>query len=47
MNEIEIVFFSLYLDKVGWLTDGYTLEDNLLIIGLFAKVCISYVDLFE
>ena len=38
MNEIEIVFFSLYLDKVGWITDGYNLEDNLLIIALFTKV---------
>ena len=44
---MEIVLFTLYLDKVGWLTDGYTLEDNLLIIALFAKVNIVYIDLFE
>ncbi len=47
MNEIEIVFFTIYLDKVGWLIDGYSLEDNLHILALFAKVSIVYIDLFE
>jgi hypothetical protein len=38
MNELEIVYFSLYLDKMGWQTEGYSLEDNLLITGLSVKV---------
>ena len=38
MNELEIVYFSLYLDKMGWQTEGFSLEDNLLITGLSVKV---------
>ncbi len=38
MNELEIVYLSLYLDKMGWITEGYSLEDNLLITGLSVKV---------
>jgi hypothetical protein len=38
MNELEIVYLSIYLDKMGWQTEGYNLEDNLLITGLSVKV---------
>jgi hypothetical protein len=38
MNELEIVYFSLYLDKMGWQTEAFSLEDNLLITGLSVKV---------
>ena len=38
MNEFEIVYFSIYLDKMGWTTEGYQLDDNLLITGLSVKV---------
>ncbi len=38
MNEIEIVYFSLYLDKIGWITDGYQIDENLMITGLSVKV---------
>ena len=38
MNELEIVYFSLYLDKMGWTTEGYQLDENLLITGISVKV---------
>jgi hypothetical protein len=38
MNEFEIAYYSLYLDKLGWITEGFCLEDNLLITGLSVKV---------
>jgi hypothetical protein len=41
MNELEIVYLSLYLDKMGWTTEGYTLNDNLLITGISVKVNIK------
>ena len=47
MNEFEIIYYSLYLDKLGWITQGYDLEDNLLITGLSVKVRISNLDVFE
>jgi len=38
LNEIEIVYFSTYLERFSWHTDGFSFEDNLFIIGLVAKV---------
>ena len=38
MNELEIVYFSIYLDKMGWTTEGYQLDENLLITGISVKV---------
>jgi hypothetical protein len=38
MSELEIVYFSLYLDKMGWTTDNYSVDDNLLITGISVKV---------
>jgi hypothetical protein len=38
MNEIEIIYLSLYFDKMGWTTENYIMEDNLLVIGLCVKV---------
>lgn len=38
MNEQEIVYLSLYLDKIGWATEDYTMEENLLITGISVKV---------
>jgi hypothetical protein len=38
LNELEIVYLSLFVDKFGWLTQGYGLEDNLLLTGLSVKV---------
>ncbi len=38
MNELEIVYFSLYLDKMGWITEGFQLDDNLLLTGFSVKV---------
>jgi hypothetical protein len=43
MNELEIVYLSLYLDKMGWMTEGYTVEDNLLITGISVKVIILLI----
>jgi hypothetical protein len=42
MNELEIVYLSLYLDKIGWVTEGYQIDENLLITGLSVKVIINY-----
>lgn len=38
MNELEIVYLSLYLDKMGWVSNGYLVEDNLLITAISVKV---------
>jgi hypothetical protein len=38
MNELEIVYLSLYLDKMGWTTENYSIEDNLMITGISVKV---------
>jgi len=50
MNEIEIVYFSLYLDKIGWITEGYQIDENLMITGLSVKVIFKikqYLDIFK
>lgn len=38
MNELEIVYLSLYLDKMGWTTPGYSIDDNIMITGIAVKV---------
>jgi hypothetical protein len=38
MNETEIVYFALYLDKLGWTTEGLSLKNSLLITAFFSKV---------
>ena len=38
MTEMEITYFSIYLDRFKWINKGYSFEENLLIIGLVAKV---------
>jgi hypothetical protein len=43
MNELEVVYLSLYLDKMGWQTEGFSLEDNLLITGLSVKVRFFFI----
>lgn len=43
MNELEIVYLSLYLDKMGWTTEGYQLDENLLITGISVKVCTIFI----
>jgi len=38
MNELEITYYSIYLDRFSWENIGFLFEENLLIIGLVAKV---------
>ena len=38
MNELEIVYFSLYLDKMGWTTQGFQVDENLLLTAFSVKV---------
>lgn len=38
LNELELVYFSIYLDKLGWESQGFTLEENLLLTALAVKV---------
>jgi hypothetical protein len=38
LNELEIVYLSIYLDKLGWESPGFSLEDNLLLTALAVKV---------
>jgi hypothetical protein len=38
LNELELVYFSIYLDKLGWESQGFMLEDNLLLTALAVKV---------
>ena len=42
MNEIELVYFSIYLDKMGWEPSNYSFEDNLLLTALTVKVKKSF-----
>ena len=41
MNELEIVYLSLYLDKMGWSTIGYPLDENLLLTGISVKMYLN------
>ena len=38
MNELEIVYFSMFLDNLGWETYDFDLEENLLMTGISVKV---------
>lgn len=38
MNELEITYFGIYLDRFSWLSQGFSFEEHLLIIALVAKV---------
>ncbi len=38
MNELEITYFAIYLDRFSWFTEGFAFEENLLIVALVAKV---------
>lgn len=38
MNELEVVYFKIFLDKFGWETDGISFEDNILILCFEVKV---------
>ena len=40
MNELEIVYFSIFLDNLGWDTENFDLEENLLMTGISVKVYI-------
>lgn len=37
MNEMELAAWSLWLDKVGWVVDGFNLEEVLIITGMQVK----------
>lgn len=38
MNEIELVYFYIYLERLGWESSGFSLEDNLLLTSFAVKV---------
>jgi hypothetical protein len=38
MNELEIVYFSIFLDNLGWTTKEFNLEENLIMTGISVKV---------
>jgi hypothetical protein len=38
MNELELVYFFIYLERLGWEGQGFTLEDNLLLTSFAVKV---------
>ena len=38
LNELEVVYFKIFIDKFGWETEGLSLEDNLLIMSFEVKV---------
>ena len=38
MNELEIVYFSIFLDNLGWETEEFDLEENLLMTAISVKV---------
>jgi hypothetical protein len=38
MNEMEIIFFSIYLEKVNWQSGSIRLFDNLMLTALYVKV---------
>lgn len=41
MNELEIIYFSIYLDKFGWECAGLEFEDNLLLTAFAAKMYLN------
>ena len=38
MNEMEIMFFNIYIEKVNWNNDMISVFDNLILLGLYVKV---------
>ena len=38
MNEMEIMFFNIYIEKVNWNTEIIDVSDNLILLGLYVKV---------
>jgi hypothetical protein len=42
MNELEVVYYSLFLDKLEWATDGHDTDENLLMTGLSVKMFLNY-----
>ncbi len=49
MSELEVIYLSLFLDKMGWQTEGYQLDENLLITGVSVKMYLNtnYMFFFE
>ncbi len=45
MNEIEIVFFSIYLEYNNW-DINIKLEDNIFLLCLYTKVFFHYFFIF-
>jgi hypothetical protein len=41
LNEMEIMFFNIYIEKVNWKTDSIEVFDNLILLGLYVKVKIN------
>ena len=47
-TDLEIVYFSLYLDNFGWTNDYYDIKDNLIITGLSVKKFLNKdIDIIE
>ena len=42
LNEIEITYWAIFLDRFTWQTKGFLFEDNLFITALTAKVLKLY-----
>ena len=40
LNELEVVYFKIFLEKFGWETEGIPFEENLLILCLEVKVLV-------
>ena len=38
MNEMEIMFFTIYIEKVNWNIEIIDVFDNLILLGLYVKV---------
>ncbi len=38
LNEMELIFFSIYLEKINWLCGIITLTDNITLVALYIKV---------
>ena len=47
-SDLEIVYFSLFLDNFGWTNDYYDVKDNLIITGLCVKKYLNNdIDIIE
>lgn len=38
LNELEVVYFKIFIDKFGWESQGISFEDHLLILCFEVKV---------